>query len=398
MPLRFDKVALRKPERTPNGWLRGDAYLTRTGIFHYMRADGSTLRELRLPEHVFDRDSLASFSQVPVTNDHPEVELNADNTKKYAVGSIGERVERDGDFMHSRMLLWDGNAVRDVEGGKVEVSCGYTCDLDFTPGMYEGEPYDAIQTNIRGNHVAIVDRGRAGPEVRIRMDGAAIMVDKKKDQAMSDVITGGKRFAVSTDQHAAIMKIIGDASGEPVSDGKTDKAEVSRLLAENVTLKKERDGLQAKVDSVSTAATEAQKKADADKLRDSLREEVKGRLALEAKAGSIVGDAFKADGKTDKEIKCEVIKHLDASADLASKSDEYVNVFYDLVVKKADTTDATNADTRAATVGGKPGERKPDEAKPGERRGDEAGAQKDMNKANVERGVKPLSVGRTFKR
>ena len=178
MVQRYDIGTLRKPVRMGNGWLRVDGHLTRTGVFEYMNPNGSIRREYRPADEVFKADSLESFALVPLTNNHPPEALNATNTKAFAVGNVGETIRQDTDHVRATIVITDGDAARAAESGKTALSCGYSCDLDETPGTFNGERYDAIQRNIRGNHVALVDSARAGPTAKIRMDaGDAIMID-----------------------------------------------------------------------------------------------------------------------------------------------------------------------------------------------------------------------------
>jgi hypothetical protein len=77
----------------------------------------------------------------------------------------------DGEFVATTIVVENADAIRAVEQGKRELSCGYECELEEKPGVTaDGQRYDAIQRNIRGNHVALVTKGRAGPDVRLRMD------------------------------------------------------------------------------------------------------------------------------------------------------------------------------------------------------------------------------------
>src|SRR4051812_42268972 len=109
MPVRWDlSTALNPPVELPSGWLRVDARLTRTGIFEYLESDGKTIRrELRLPEEVFAKDALDSFSMVPVTNNHPPGLLDKSNTKQYQCGHAGELIKKDGDFVAGTLLITD---------------------------------------------------------------------------------------------------------------------------------------------------------------------------------------------------------------------------------------------------------------------------------------------------
>jgi uncharacterized protein len=174
MVMRFDTAQLRLDgKRTPQGFLRADAIIARTGVQTYKRADGSLQREYRPPSTVFHPDALNSFSLAPLTLGHPPVPVSAQNAKVYAVGTTGEIVARkDSKYVATKVLITDPAAIEAVERGDArELSCGYECDLDMRPGISpEGERYDAVQTAIRGNHVAILAHGRAGPEVRLQLD------------------------------------------------------------------------------------------------------------------------------------------------------------------------------------------------------------------------------------
>lgn len=171
-------------ERLDNGYLRADAHITRTGVFAYRLPDGTMRRELRLPSEVFRQDALGSFELAPLTNDHPKGLLDAKNTAKHQVGTVSN-VRQDGDHVAARVQITDAKAIEAAESGKRELSCGYDCRLDMTPGVtldVEGLPnglrYDAIQRDIRGNHVALVAVGRAGDSASIHLDSAdAIRVD-----------------------------------------------------------------------------------------------------------------------------------------------------------------------------------------------------------------------------
>lgn len=169
---RYDAGECSGARKLPNGWLRADATIARTGIQLYARGDGTVRREYRPPEEVFDEATLESFEMVPVTDDHPPGLLDDSNATTYSKGHLGEEVKADEDLVKvvAPLFIMDGELVAKVLDGKQELSCGYTCDLDDTPGEVDGEAYDCVQRRIRGNHVAVVDVGRAGPDVRIRLD------------------------------------------------------------------------------------------------------------------------------------------------------------------------------------------------------------------------------------
>lgn len=208
--------------------MRVDAHITRTGVFEYRQPDGSIRREYRPEDEVFHEDSLDSFAQKPVTDDHPpEGRVTGENAGKLARGTLGENVRRDGDHVAASIVILDAALVRKIERGKVQVSCGYTCDLDETPGVTPaGERYDAIQRNIRGNHVAVVDVGRAGPTARIRMDAAEMIDPDDKDIPMDFE----KLYNEAKAQLATVTAERDTARGEAVAQRtRADQAEAQRM-------------------------------------------------------------------------------------------------------------------------------------------------------------------------
>lgn len=155
--------------RYPNGWIDITGVATRSGIFPYDQADGSTRRELRPDGEVFDPRSMASLVGVPFTNNHPAIALDSQNTQQHQVGTVLAVARRD-NLIEARIRLTDENVIKDIGAGKVELSGGYSTEVLDEGGAANGETYDAIQTNIRYNHLALVDEARAGPVARLRLD------------------------------------------------------------------------------------------------------------------------------------------------------------------------------------------------------------------------------------
>lgn len=187
MGFRIDSGSLAKAERTPAGGLRVPAFLTRTGVFTYYR-NGQPVRELRPPEEVFSRESLDSLRDAPVTDDHPwnapGQKVTPENTRELRRGHVSGHVRADSDKISAALVIDDAELIRAIEGRKrTEVSCGYRCDTDHTPGVFEGQPYDRVQRNIRYNHVAIVKHGRAGSDIKLRLDSEDDVIAERDDSA-----------------------------------------------------------------------------------------------------------------------------------------------------------------------------------------------------------------------
>jgi hypothetical protein len=88
--IRFDSIPLPKMTRTKEGYLRGQAVVSRAGVFQYMNMDGTIRGELRHPDEIFQKSSLDTLKMIPITNDHPPEFLNANNIAQYQVGYTGE--------------------------------------------------------------------------------------------------------------------------------------------------------------------------------------------------------------------------------------------------------------------------------------------------------------------
>lgn len=170
--------------RTPEGYLIcRNVPINRTGDQEYaareLQLDGDPDRLVvvhRYPEDVFDPAAMASFEGKDITQGHPPENLTPENQAAYSKGHI-ENVRRVGDTTVADLFIKDASLASDVENGVVrEVSCGYLCD--YVP---DGDGYK--QQRIRGNHVAVVPRGRAGHDVAIK--DAAQEAEKGRNKPMS---------------------------------------------------------------------------------------------------------------------------------------------------------------------------------------------------------------------
>jgi uncharacterized protein len=347
---------LRPPRRLPDGRLRVDALLTRTGVFTYRNADGSTRREYRPPEEVFDAESLASFEAVPVTDEHPPMMLNAQNSRQYTRGATGENIRRDEDGRHmaGSLVVFDADLIAKMDRGKVQVSNGYICDLDMTPGTSpDGEKYDVVQRKIRGNHVAIVDSGRAG-SARVRMD-ADDFADEVPASSGTGLACGAPAGHADHYTERTTMNLEEALKALGESNAKLE-AETKRADAEKARADKsegERDAEKARADASEKARTDAA--ADAEKrvsdAREQGRKDAAERLDVESKAKA-AGVEFTAETTTEA-IKIALVKKVD-NFDCAGKPSAYIDARFDSAVERfKGGADALGA-ARVAANGGDP--------------------------------------------
>ena len=118
---------------------------------------------LRDPQEL--QKSLPTWAGLPLHIEH-HVDSADDPQKLTRVGSVGTDVRWEAPYVDAPLTVWDRQAITAIEDGSFrELSCAYRYTPDFTPGVYEGAPYDFVMRDIRGNHVALVEEGRAGPDV-----------------------------------------------------------------------------------------------------------------------------------------------------------------------------------------------------------------------------------------
>lgn len=168
-----DAVSLGDVRVSDGGYLEAFASTARTGVQQYLgiemgRPDLGTVNVYRDEADVFSHASLHSFAKIPVTVDHPPTGVSATNWKQVAVGTTGEEVLRDGERLKIGLKIMDQAAIQAVQGGKRELSVGYRTEIVWGDGVApDGTPYQAKQTQIVADHIAIVTAGRAGVQCRI---------------------------------------------------------------------------------------------------------------------------------------------------------------------------------------------------------------------------------------
>lgn len=164
---RADSGKLGEWQLTPEGYLVANAKIARIGIQEYPNPDGTVRREFRPPEEVANRDSLKTLCDLPISIEHPPAMLDSSNARQFAVGWNGS-VSYDGGFVSTKVKLIDQHAVKNaLDGGRIELSVGYITKLDWTPGVWQGQRYDAVQRQIKGNHIALTVKARGGPDLRL---------------------------------------------------------------------------------------------------------------------------------------------------------------------------------------------------------------------------------------
>ena len=172
---------------------------------------------LRDPDEL--KKAAPTFNGMPLLLNHHEMDANV-QPKEFVVGSTGTDAEFDAPYLMNSLSITDADAVQRVQDGTMkELSCCYFFTADFTPGTYkengQNVPYDFVMRNIRGNHVALVEQGRAGHDVAVADElkeelkkRGKLKVQKKMTKKAKDAALEKMKAAMAADSKKAIDEII----------------------------------------------------------------------------------------------------------------------------------------------------------------------------------------------
>ncbi|BBU96714.1 DUF2213 domain-containing protein [Providencia rettgeri] len=214
-----------------NGWLEvTDNPISKVGVFDYLGAEigapvpDKIYRVLRPPEELASEETINSFKLTPFIIEHEMLGKHATPAEKKGIqGVIGENVYFDPPYLRANIKIFSDVALSNIDSGKIDLSPGYRSKYEFTSGIYEGQHYDAIQRHLRGNHLALVDEGRTGPDVAVQ-DHLVITIDTKELIRMNEEENKEKQTAdegaFTAEQVTALKSIIAEviAQTKPSTD------------------------------------------------------------------------------------------------------------------------------------------------------------------------------------
>lgn len=296
--------------RTKDGYLAAYANVARTGIQLYKgselgRPDMDVVRVYRPPSEVFDKAALKSMAHRPVTLNHPSEVVDAKNWKKYAKGHTGDEILRDGDHVRVPMVLMDAETIKAVESGTRELSMGYSTELKWTPGITEdGQPYDAVQTEIRANHLAIVPVARGGS--KLRFGDAADENSNKGSSKMKTIMIDGAPVEIADGLAATLI----ENKIKALSDGFEDMKKKKEMAEEEA--EKNKKTCDAAMGEIAVLKKQV---ADAAVTPEKLNALVMERKAITDAASALLPKDFKFDDKKIEDIRrAAVSAHLGDAA------------------------------------------------------------------------------------
>lgn len=278
------KKAQDRKKTDHNGyWYIENNPISRTGVFPYLgkqisdELEPDNLYQVYRPaEELFSPEAMASFELLPLTNDHEMLGNGQTPAEEYGVhGVLGEKIGRKGDLLTADIKIYSEALKDEINNGKKELSLGYYCDYELKPGTYKGQHYDAVQRNLRGNHIALVDRGRMGHDVRV-MDKAlnivkncpvhdSISIDNEINKAFkdfngSDEAAGTINKEKTMDRRKIILEIMAIAAKDPgeFKGGAEEKIKAIAELAEKLAYEDKEE--KPEVGDITTASPEEKEK------------------------------------------------------------------------------------------------------------------------------------------
>lgn len=306
-----DTAKLKGTRKTTDGYLIAEVAAARTGIQQYLgseigRPDLEVVNVYRSADEVFRKSSMASFVGKPLTDGHPDEIVNADNWADYAKGTIGDEVARDGEKLKLTIALMDGKTIQKVEDGTNQLSVGYRAKIVWEDGVTpEGVAYQAKQTNIFVDHLAIVPAGRAGKEFRIG--------DNADTWGAAPITHPVKQERPMTDKTKTVV-----VDGIPVETTEAGAAVIDKLQTQiNDLTKKLTDAganhaaaIVAKDEKIGELAAEVKKLSDAVLNDDQIEKRVADRAAL-VELVHTIDSKIEIKGLTDNDLrKAAVAKKL----------------------------------------------------------------------------------------
>lgn len=334
---------------TPEGYFVADALVGRANNIQEYRAaelgdafadrdPNAIVRVFRPEAEVFAVDSVRSASRLPITLDHPVqagrgVMVDAKNWREFAKGETGEQIMRDGEFIRVPIRVTDAAAVDSVRSDRQEFSLGYSAEIKVQPGVFDGQAYDAVLSNIRYNHLAACRAARGGPELRITDERPA---DKSKGMPMLILIDGLQVDVSNAEVAATTVRNLITARDAATTDAKA----AEQALADARNLIAARD---AEIVTLKDAAEQAKPTPAA--LRDAAA--AYARVSGKAKAlGVTVTDEMDVGAMRRAAV---VAKMGDAAANY---TDEQVTAAFDVLAAQVGDTPAnvTDADPLRAML------------------------------------------------
>lgn len=236
-------------------WYIKDNPLSKVGVFPYLGKQISSELEpdkiyqvYRPAEELLSDETINSFKLLPIVDDHTMLGTEPGMMpaeEKGVHGTSGSDVYGKDGKLYGDLKIYSETLKDEIEAGKKELSMGYFCDYELTPGTFDGQHYDAVQRNIRGNHIALVEEGRMGSDVRV-MDRKITMDSMKEINSMVKSAKRGNRqaFDEDVDKRELIREVMAIAAkpNEDFAGGEQEKEETIAKKLEEMSYNRSESG------------------------------------------------------------------------------------------------------------------------------------------------------------
>jgi len=291
--------------------------ISKVGIFEYLGSsigaeDPDRIYKVYRPaEELSNKETIDSFKLVPLIDDHEMLGTDATPAEQKGIqGTTGEDIYFENDTLYGNLKVYSDVLNNLIDNGKKDLSLGYKCKYKFETGSFNGEVYDAIQTDLRGNHIALVDNGRMGKEVSV-CDSAIITFDN------NDITTG--EIPIMNDELLKALEEMMKPIMEKINE-LSEKIDSKEVVEEEVEDEEEEENVEVVEDEseedLDKKATdmEEEKKAIAMDAKIALKKEFKSRDKLACEISKVVGSFDHLDMDL-KDVVSYGLKKLDIKAD-----------------------------------------------------------------------------------
>jgi hypothetical protein len=305
-----------------NGWVEiKNNPLSKVGVFPYSgkQIDDSLDKDkiyyvYRPAEELSKKECLDSFKLLPWVNEHAMLGQEEKGLlppeMKGIQGVIGEDVSFSDPYIVGNVKIFAETLANLIKSGKKELSVGYRCDYELKSGVYDGVKYDAIQKNIRGNHLALVNEGRMGPDVRV-MDYFNFALDEKSiEEAFVDKKVTGTQSQKSTEN----TQVFDEKSFLALSD---KVAKLTDTLNNFIKVQDEKEKKEEEDEEEEESKEKEEKDNKDSKTFDSRFN------AMDEKLNKLIGEISELKSNATKKVMSEISQ----KNDLAEKVSRFIGAF-----------------------------------------------------------------------
>lgn len=344
-------------------WLVENNPISKEGVFPYL---GKTISPELEPNKIYNVyrpfeelsnvETVKSFNAVPFINNH---EMIGDGFTPYderTADGVLVNVRAENGMLIGDLKIFSEDMKSKIQNGKKELSLGYKCDYQLSRGVFNGKPYDAIQTNLRGNHIALVDHGRMGSDVRVydhyTFDTLDIEIINNTQKEEERKMLKEKEKKECADEKVDKRKLIDEIGGilKDKIDEELWRTVIGKVekVAYNDSEKSANDEEEKEIKEEKAEKEEVKEETEEKEVKDNFIDEPKfikhiDKLVGENKISSEIGEALKKSvasftykrasdedaEKEDKKVndKCKDAEEEKEDKKTASDSDDTFKVF-----------------------------------------------------------------------